>query len=342
MVLGHGSRAAGAAEALARVAARLARGLDCPVEPASLQFDRPTLAECCRRLVTRGVTRVIVAPYFLFNGNHIRQDIPEELEGLRREYGHVEFILTGGLGDDGRLADVLKQRVLESLPGGGEADAGPGVVRTNPIEAESFDIIDGLLQPDDGADPAYQVIRRVVHATGDPSLAADIHISPGAIDAALQALGKGASVLCDVNMVAAGIRPTAERLGIGVHCGVAAGETADLARSQGITRSAAAFRLFAGEGNGPANAGAMVAVGNAPTALFECLALQRQGLGQPSLVVGVPVGFVGAAESKQELADSGLPHITIPGNRGGSSIAVAVVNALFRLSTTENDREEDG
>lgn len=351
VVLGHGSRAAGAAGALKAIADRLGNSLDFPVRAASLQFNRPTLAECCRDLVSAGKKHVIIAPYFLFNGNHIRQDIPEEIEALSREFPEVEFTLAAGLGEDGRLADILEQRVLEAMDQSGvvddRANAGGGILTGGAagsgdpaaIEAQSFAIIDGLLDTADTADPAYQVVRRVVHATGDPGLATEIFISPGAIEAARASLVEGAQIICDVNMVAAGIQPTARRLDIGVHCGVAGDEATTLSREAGITRSAAAFRLYARDSGRAAGRGLIVAVGNAPTALYECLSLQHQGLWQPDLVVGVPVGFVGAAESKQELAESGLPHITIPGNRGGSSIAVAIVNALMRMNNTDN-REE--
>jgi precorrin-8X/cobalt-precorrin-8 methylmutase len=96
-----------------------------------------------------------------------------------------------------------------------------------------------------------------------------------------------------------------------------------------MTRGAAAMRLAA-----PGLDGAIVAIGNSPTALFELLRLAAEEGVRPALVVGVPVGFVGAAESKEALATSGLPHITLPGNRGGSTIAAAVVNALIRLFLT--------
>lgn len=335
VVLGHGSRAAGAAEALEAIAERLGEALDFPVRAASLQFNHPDLSECCRELASAGAGRIIIAPYFLFNGNHIRKDIPEEIEALEREFPEVEFIMAGGLGEDGRLAEILGQRVMEAIGAGETAEAGPPAA----IEAMSFTIIDDLLGVDDNHDPAYQVTRRVVHATGDPGLAPKILVPPGAVESGLTALREGAPIVCDVNMVAAGISPTAERLGIHTHCGVATDGAAALARAENITRSAAALRLFVLDRVEKATPNPVVAIGNAPTALYETLSLQRQGLWQPALIVGVPVGFVDAAESKQELARSGLAHITIPGNRGGSSIAVAIVNALLKINGS-NGMEE--
>ncbi len=334
VVLGHGSRAGGAAAALARTAAKLAERLECPVLPASLQFNRPTLEEACRRLAGEGVARIVVVPYFLFNGNHMRHDIPEELERIRARLPGGELELAEHLGEDDSLVEVLARRVAAASTDGDGAGGAAGSAGTAPrepaaIEAESFAVIDELLAPGDPEDPRYQVVRRVVHTTGDPGMAGRLRFSPGAVAAGLAALADGGRIVCDVNMVAAGVAPTAGRLGIEVLCGIASPEAARLAGQEGITRAAAAMQLLAA-GDDQAG-GTIVAVGNAPTALFACLELARRGRFTPSLVVGVPVGFVGAAESKEALADSGLEHITIPGRRGGSGIAVAIVNALMNM-----------
>ncbi|MHB1390063.1 MAG: precorrin-8X methylmutase [Thermoleophilia bacterium] len=346
VLLGHGSRAPEAGVLLARIAASLGKRYDCPVVAASLQFNSPSLAEACRRLAADGIRRIVVAPYFLFTGNHLKEDIPGELWQLQAQLPGVELLLTGSLGQDERLVDVMQDRVDEFLagdPGGASlqsdmetATAGPGAgpgetssLVQHPIEAQSFDIIDGLLLPDDPAAPAYQVTRRVVHATGDPGLADALVFSGTALAAAAAAVKDRALIVCDVGMVAAGIAPTAARMGMELECAVATEDTAALSAREGITRGAAGMRLLAADRGLD---GAIVAIGNAPTALFECLRLAAQEGARPALVIGVPVGFVGAAESKQALMESGLPHITLPGNRGGSNVAVAIVNALIRLS----------
>lgn len=352
VVLGHGSRAAGAAELLEWVAGRLALQLDCPVRAASLQFNRPTLEECCRQLAAEGARRVAVAPYFLFSGNHLTGDIPGEIERIREAVPGVELVLAPPLGADERLVEVLRERITGAgFPPQKEfpvktsrqvqPETGnwkPETLSQHPIEKQSFEIIDGLLEPDDPDDPGYQIVRRVVHTAGDPSLAWQLVFSPGAIDAGAAAIGKSAHIVCDVNMVAAGIEPTARRLGLDVICGVADGQTVTLARQEGLTRGAAAMRRLAADPEtGLVNA--IVAVGNAPTALFEVLRLAGEEGIAPALVVGVPVGFVGAAESKQALRESGLPHITLPGSRGGSGMAVAIVNALMRIATSRRSNE---
>ncbi|MHB0866487.1 MAG: precorrin-8X methylmutase [Thermoleophilia bacterium] len=341
VLLGHGSRAPEAGQLLGGIAASLGERYDCLVVAASLQFNSPSLGEACRRLAGDGVRRIVVAPYFLFTGNHLKEDIPGELRQLQAELSSVQLVLTRSLGPDERLVDVMQERIDVLFPGGssgpgdGEtAPAGGGTgsprpLAQHPIEVQSFDIIDGLLQPDDPAAPAYQVTRRVVHATGDPALAPALVFSPGALAAAAAAVADRARIICDVRMVAAGIAPTAARMGMALECAVAAEETAALAAREGITRGAAGMRLLAVDRGLD---GAVIAIGNAPTALFECLRLATAAEARPALIIGVPVGFVGAAESKQALMEAGLPHITLPGNRGGSNVAVAIVNALIRLS----------
>jgi precorrin-8X/cobalt-precorrin-8 methylmutase len=351
IVLGHGSRCSGAADALARLAGQLQQQLGCRVLPASLQFNSPTLSESCTDLAAQGVAKIIIAPYFLFNGNHLKQDIPGEIEAIRAKLPDVELILAEHLGEDRSLVEILARRVAaacgtsisdqiesdqtlnernQTKDGNAAAAGGAGEAPSTPhaIEAESFAIIDRLLEPSDSGDPRYQVSRRVVHATGDPELAGVLSFSSGAIEAGMEAFTSGAGIWCDVRMVASGIGPTASRRGLAVDCAIDDPRAAELSVAEGITRAAAALRLRM---RGPEADGTVIAIGNAPTALFECLRLSEQGVIKPSLVIGVPVGFVGAAESKQALAASGLPHITLPGNRGGSSVAVAIVNAILNM-----------
>lgn len=355
VVLGHGSRASEALEVLNWVAERLAERLRMPVLAASLQFNKPSLEESCRELAAAGARRVVVAPYFLFVGNHMQKDIPEVLGRLRRELPATEFILADALGADDLLVEALARRTLAKSGAreqrnavremgnaaqemGDAADLfatvlnnacdGCAPMAQHPIEVESFEIIDSLLEPEDAEDPGYQVVRRIVHTTGDPSLARAVLISEGAIGAGVAAITDGAGIYCDVNMVASGIQPTADRLGLDVTCLVADPAVEEIAGKEGVTRGVAAVRLAARCGLD----GAIAAMGNSPTALFELLRLSSEEGVRPALIVGVPVGFVGAAESKEALLESGIPYITIPGNRGGSTIAAAVVNALMRLS----------
>ncbi|MER3421687.1 MAG: hypothetical protein C4290_14680 [Chloroflexota bacterium] len=198
------------------------------------------------------------------------------------------------------------------------------------IERRSFAIIRDLL-PDLPGTPAEQQIRiRMIHACGDPGIAPDVHIHPRAVEAGVEALRRGATIFTDVRMISVGVSPGhCERLGVRVECMLDHPGVAERARADGTTRSVAAVRLWASQLDG-----AVVAVGNAPTALLALLDLVDAGVCRPALVVGTPVGFVNAAEAKEELRRrDALPSVTVAGWRGGSTLAVAVLNALLRLAT---------
>ncbi len=177
-----------------------------------------------------------------------------------------------------------------------------------------------------GVEPILErTIVRMIHACGMVDLVADIAASDGFAPAAEAALRAGAPVLCDTNMVASGV--TRRRLPAAneVVCTLTDPRVADLAQQLGNTRTAAAVELWRDR-----LAGAVVVVGNAPTALFHLLDLVAAGGPRPAAVIGIPVGFIGAAESKVALAANtlGLEHLVVHGRRGGSAIAAAAVNAL--------------
>ncbi len=170
-----------------------------------------------------------------------------------------------------------------------------------------------------------QVAVRMIHACGMVDLVRDLVYSPAVVRAARTALRAGAPILCDVTMVASGV--TRKRLPAGndVVCTLSDPQVPSLAARLGTTRSAAAMELWRDRLDG-----AVVAVGNAPTSLFRLLELVEAGAPRPAAVIGVPVGFVGAAESKDALAQhpSGLEHLVVRGRRGGSAIAAAAINAI--------------
>jgi precorrin-8X/cobalt-precorrin-8 methylmutase len=168
-----------------------------------------------------------------------------------------------------------------------------------------------------------RVVVRMIHSCGMTDLPADVGYSDGVVRAAREALLGGAPVLCDAQMVASGITRGRLPAGNEVICTLSDPGVPELARRLGTTRSAAALDRW-----GPRLAGAVVAIGNAPTALFRLLELAAAGGGRPAAVLGIPVGFVGAAESKAALAESGLEYLVVHGRRGGSAMTVAAVNAM--------------
>ena len=196
------------------------------------------------------------------------------------------------------------------------------------IEAESFKIISREFGPHSFDDKTFRVIQRVIHATGDFSFKDNMRFAPGAIERGIKAIQGGKDILTDVTMVAAGISKTLlGKWGGKVICGVGDPEIAALATANKKTRSEVAIEI----GLGP-NIG-IIALGNAPTALVQ--AIRSVALLNPDLaplIVGVPVGFVNAAESKALLVEENNCYITSLGRKGGSPVAAAIINALIRLA----------
>ncbi len=198
---------------------------------------------------------------------------------------------------------------------------------TDPAEitARSFAIVEGeadLSRFDPGA---RSVAVRLIHACGMVDIAADLRFAPGAVAAGRAALAAGAPILVDARMVDAGITRARLPASNPVICTLDEPSVPGLAAAAGLTRSAAAVDLWV-----PRLAGAVVAIGNSPTALFRLLELLSYGAPRPAAILGFPVGFVGAAESKAALVATGLPYLALLGRRGGSAIAAAAVNALAR------------
>ncbi|MEU9507370.1 precorrin-8X methylmutase [Micromonospora sp. NPDC048170] len=170
-----------------------------------------------------------------------------------------------------------------------------------------------------------RVVVRMIHACGMVDLADDVDAHPEVVAAGHAALKAGAPVLCDAAMVAAGITRSRLPADNEVLCTLRDPAVPDLARKLGTTRSAAAMQLWRDRLDG-----AVVAIGNAPTSLFRLLEMIDEGVGRPAAIVGVPVGFIGAAESKEALAahQAGVPYLVVNGRRGGSAVTAAAVNGI--------------
>jgi precorrin-8X/cobalt-precorrin-8 methylmutase len=177
------------------------------------------------------------------------------------------------------------------------------------------------------SDDVSGVVVRMIHACGMVDLTADVACSPAVVATARAALHAGAPVLCDAQMVASGITRSRLPADNDVICTLAEPGVPALAAELGTTRSAAAIDLWLDR-----LAGSVVAIGNAPTALFRLLELIADGAPRPAAVIGVPVGVIGAAESKQALAGADLEYLVVHGRRGGSAMAVAAVNAIASVA----------
>lgn len=192
------------------------------------------------------------------------------------------------------------------------------------IYERSFAIIRAEADLSRFAGRAAHVVVRMIHACGMTDLPEDVEMSPDFAAAAEVALKAGAPILCDAKMVSNGVTRARLPAGNEVLCTLDDPRTPALAAEMGTTRSAAAMELWR-----PHLAGALVVIGNAPTSLFRLLEMLDAGAPKPAAVIGIPVGFVGAAESKQALAQDGrVPFLVVHGRRGGSAMAAAAVNAL--------------
>ena len=196
------------------------------------------------------------------------------------------------------------------------------------IENRSMEIIAPYLKDLHLNEEEVKVYSRMIHAAGDVEYAPIIKIHEQAIDAAKTAIKSGCNIYTDVEMVRTGInKRTLSKFGGEVFCKVADPEVRQLAERESITRSMAAMRSFGDKLNN-----SIVAIGNAPTALFEVLRLIQEENIKPAVIIGIPVGFVGAADSKKALTEqNAVPFITVAGTKGGSPIAVAAVNAILYL-----------
>ncbi|WP_084319161.1 precorrin-8X methylmutase [Deferrisoma camini] len=335
LFLAHGSRSADANRfVLERVTETRARLPGWTVEAAFLQLAQPGLDEALGRLAGAGAHRVAVVPLFLAPGNHVSRDLPARVRRAAARHPGLEVVVTPPLGVQPRVwaaaAELAQSALTDSVPPGEPPMQRWGYdVAPHEIEIRSFEIIESLADLTRFAPAEKALVQRVIHATGDPSFADLLAWSPGAVEAGVEAFRAGAPVVTDVEMARAGVsKARATKLGSEVHCFLNAAGVPDEARHRGLTRS-----IVATERAAAACPDAVFAFGNAPTALFRLLELVDEGRARPRLVIGVVVGFVGAAESKEALmARSDLAWIAVRGNKGGSNVAAACVNALMKTA----------
>jgi len=196
------------------------------------------------------------------------------------------------------------------------------------IESDSFDIIEDLCDLSRFSEGEKLVVKKLVHTTGDPEFADLAVASVGGVDAGVQALKAGKPVITDVTMVTAGItKRYLDKTGVQVLCFINDPEVMRIAKETNQTRSEVAMEYATSK-----YPDAVYAIGNAPTALLKLLELKREGKANPAFIAGLPVGFVKAAESKDELMMSDIPHVSNKGTKGGSPCAATVINGLLTLA----------
>ena len=329
---------------------------------------KPLVSDGLRAAARLGYARLVVVPLFLFDGVLVKR-IYDAADALQQREPELEVLKAAYLGVHPHVADVMLERAREAVAGltetncalckyrvqivGFEEQVGEpqrahhlqarGLLEKaapaeksqaafapylpHPIEAESFRIIAAGRDWSGFPEAHLTVLQRLVHTSGDFHAVDDIFISPGAIETGIRALLRCKRVVTDVTMVQTGLkRALLEQLGMTTWCGVHDRETALMADAHGITRSAAGIRrAWEKFGND-----IVLAIGDAPTAIMEATRLIREQGWRPQLVIGLPVGFVGTCEAKQELKRClQVPRISNSGTRGGSPWAASVVNGLM-------------
>ena len=292
---------------------------DC-VKVAYLQFAEPGIMDTIKDSVAKGAKKVVLHPFFLSAGLHVTKDIPEMIEEARGLYPEVTFIYTEPLGIHEKLAHIVMERITAAE-----------VLAPAAIEKRSFDILSA--EADLSGIPADRlpIVQRVIHATADFDFKDTLTFHPDAVAAGLAAIKAGKDILTDVEMVRTGInKKLLSQWGGKVVCELQ--ETGDRSQESGVkTRAEQGIEKALQENK---NIG-IIAIGNAPTALLKVIELFSSPAfagRQLPLVVGVPVGFVKAVESKALLVSQQFPFITAAGRKGGTPVAVAIVNALLKMA----------
>lgn len=200
----------------------------------------------------------------------------------------------------------------------------PETIQPQKIEGRSFELIDEEIGEHSFTEEQYPIVQRVIHSSADFELGKSIRFHPDAVQAGIRAIRAGKKIVTDVQMVQVGIsKPRLAKYGCEVRGYISDPDVAKEAERLQLTRAILAMRKAVKEAEG-----GIFAIGNAPTALLELIRLIKEGEAKPGLIVGFPVGFVSAAESKEELMKLDIPYITNVGRKGGSTVAVAALNAV--------------
>lgn len=325
LLLGHGSRLTEANKTLKQMA-YMVKEMGCVpfVEVAFLQFGRPDFFEGVSACVSKGAKKIIIHPYLLYKGRHFEEDITEMINEAQKKYSDIEFVLTEPLGAHENIAKVVLERSRRDIK---EVK----ILKPHEIEERSLEIITEEMGKIEFSDIELPIVKRVIHATGDFDFAKNMRFHPDAVEAGIRAIKNGKDILVDVQMVEAGInKRLLKRWGGKVICRIKDAEYRMQDR-ENKTKAEIGIEMGLKENN---NIG-IIAIGNAPTALYRAMKLIRNGIFQPELVIGVPVGFVKAQESKEVLLHMKYPFITSLGRKGGSPVAAAIVNTLLKMAEGE-------
>jgi precorrin-8X/cobalt-precorrin-8 methylmutase len=344
ILIGHGSKLPHNQENLEKLAEILrAQSAFKLVEIAFMIRNTPTIPEAIDTIAKNGVTKIVLVPVFLAAGVHTTQEIPELIEVKDKQsqltQRGIQLFYGEPIGADQCLAVILEEKALKAI--GNDWQHRHARFKGSPIETypatstkiyeQSMKLIHPEIQDVLNKAPKNQIpiIERVVHTTADPEFAKLLVISEQAVEAGVSAIKAGAKIITDTKMIKAGIHEARiQRFGGEILTYIDDPRASKAAADESITRSTAAVRLAVAD-----NAdNAIFLIGNAPTAAFELAEQVKQGKIKPALIIAVPVGYVGAAESKEAIAQLNVPYMITRGKKGSSTIAVAIFNALLAMA----------
>jgi precorrin-8X/cobalt-precorrin-8 methylmutase len=345
VLIGHGSKLSHNRENLVKIAEILRKKSRFKtVEISFMVRDTPTIPEAIESIVKRGIKKIVLVPAFLAAGVHTTQEIPE-LIGVKDKESQlsakgIHLFYGEPIGADECVAVILEEKALkalgEKMPEHHHASFSSSSEAKTPASSNKiYDTSMSLIRPEikgilaKAPKKHIPIIERVVHTTADPEFAKLLVISDKAVDAGVAAIKAGAKIITDVKMVKAGINENrVKRFGGKILTYIDDKRATKMANDESITRSTAAIRLAVEDNVN----GAIFLIGNAPTAAFELARAIEAGTAKPALIVATEVGYVGAAESKEVIAKLPIPYIIIRGRKGGSTIAVAIFNALLAMA----------
>lgn len=349
ILIGHGSKLPYNRETLEKLAEILRkRSRFERVEISFMVKNKPTIPEAIESVVKHGIAKIVLIPTFLAHGVHTKEEIPEMLklkeEEPKLKAQGVTLIYGEPLGYDERIAEIIEEKALRALgqetsEGTKARDASTLPASTNMFKT-SISIVRGFIGDilEKAPETHAPIIERVVHTTADPEFAKLLVIEEKAVEVGVAAIKAGAKIITDVKMVSAGINKTrVGRFGGRILTYIDDERAIKLAKQESITRAAAAMRLAIKDGVD----NSIIVIGNAPTAAFELAKAVKQGQAKPALIIATPVGYVGAAESKETISKLPIPYVVIKGPKGGSALAVAVFNALLAMAENEEAATKD-
>jgi len=345
ILIGHGSKLPHNRETLEKIAELIKKDSKFDsVEIAFMMRNKPTIPETIEKAVKNGAKKIVLIPAFIAHGVHTKDEIPEiiktQQKDLKLKAKGIEVIYGEPLGADERIVEIIEDKALTML---GEETKEIQKIReacnlkaSTKMYDSSIEILRPLIREitKKASETDVPIIERVVHTTADPEFAKLLVIHKSAVKNGVKAIKAGTKIITDVKMVKAGINKTRiKQFGGQVITYIDDKRALELAKQESSTRSSAAMRLAVKDGLD----NSIIVIGNAPTAAFEIAKAVKQGLTKPSLIIATPVGYVEAAQSKEEIATLPVPYIIIKGPKGGSAVAVAIFNAILGMAETDSN-----